>query len=77
MAANMGSSSTFIADSNKKLEEIVADYPNAIIGDWHKAAEAAPETLQADQIHPDVEGSYLYAGVVKKSFAELSKRLRE
>jgi hypothetical protein len=45
------------------------------VADWHGAISARPELLQADGIHPDLDGAYLYADVVAGAFAELSERL--
>ncbi|GAA4417467.1 acyltransferase family protein [Georgenia halophila] len=72
---NIYGSSHWVPGSNAALADIVADYPNAIIGDWNTAAAEHTTLLQADQIHPDIEGAHLYANVVKDAFRSLSERL--
>lgn len=75
VVVNIASVSDWVPEVNAKLDEIVADYPNAIVADWNGAIAKQPELLQADRIHPDLTGAYLYADVVRGAFAELSERL--
>ena len=75
VVVNLYGVSTFIDPANKLLAEIVADYPNAIIADWHAAASAQPEMLQSDQTHPNMEGMHLFAQTVQGAFQDLSDRI--
>ncbi|WP_448073327.1 acyltransferase family protein [Georgenia yuyongxinii] len=75
VVVNLYGGSYWVPEANATLAGIVADYPNAIVADWHSAISARPELLQADGIHPDLEGAYLYADVVAGAFAQLSERL--
>lgn len=70
---NLYSSSTFVAASNKTIEEVAGDYRNVVVGDWHGAMTEEPETLQSDRIHPDIAGMHVYARVVAESFDELAR----
>ena len=70
---NLYSSSTFVPPSNETIDEVVADYPNAVVGDWHAAMTEEPETLQSDRIHPDIAGMHVYARVVAESFDKLAR----
>ena len=33
-----------------------------------------PDTLQADNVHPDMDGMHVYAAVVARAFDELARR---
>ena len=75
VVVNLYGTSTFIDPANELLATIVADYPNAIIADWHAAASQRPDMLQSDQTHPNIPGSDLFAQTVQSAFEELSQRL--
>ena len=75
VVANLASTSPWIPDANAQLDAIVADYPNAVVADWHAAIAQRPALLQSDRIHPDLGGAYLYAETVRDAFAQLSERL--
>ncbi len=75
VVVNLYGTSTFIDPANELLATIVADYPNAIIADWHAAANQSPDMLQSDQTHPNIPGSDLFAQTVQSAFEELSQRL--
>ncbi|WP_341360355.1 acyltransferase family protein [Georgenia sp. M64] len=75
VVVNLYGGSAWVPEANATLARIVADYPHAVVADWHGAISARPELLQADGIHPGIEGAHLYASVVEKAFAELSERL--
>jgi peptidoglycan/LPS O-acetylase OafA/YrhL len=66
----------WVPEGNEALAAIAAKYPNVIIADWHAAISKRPDLLQADGIHPGIEGAGLYADVVKAAFRTLSKRLQ-
>lgn len=71
---NLYGSSTFIPSSNEIIEEVVAGYPNAVVGDWQSTIEAQPSVLQSDRVHPDLDGMHVYAEVVAMAFDELARR---
>lgn len=75
VVVNLQSTSDWVPAVNAQLAGIVEDYPNAIIADWHGAVSERPDLLQSDAIHPDLGGAYLYADVVRESFARLSERM--
>ncbi|MFH5822162.1 acyltransferase family protein [Georgenia sp. AZ-5] len=75
VVVNLYGASEWIPTANETLANIVSSYSNAIIADWHGAISARPELLQADGVHPGLEGAHLYADVVARAFAELSERL--
>ncbi|USQ76374.1 acyltransferase family protein [Ornithinimicrobium cryptoxanthini] len=70
---NLYGSSTFIPDSNETIEKVVADYPNAVVGDWQATIAEQPGVLQSDRVHPDIEGMHVYAAVVARAFDELAR----
>lgn len=70
---NLYGSSTFVPDSNKTIDTVVADYPNVVVGQWQSTIEAQPDVLQSDRIHPDLEGMHVYAEVVARAFDELAR----
>ncbi len=72
---NVYGASHWVPETNAALDRIAADYPNAIVADWHAAADEHPDLLQADRIHPGIEGAHLYAQVVRDAFADLSERI--
>lgn len=75
VVVNLYGGSYWIPEANAALADVVADYPNAIIADWHSAVEDRPGMLQSDGIHPGIEGGHLYTDVVAEAFEELSARL--
>lgn len=64
--------SSFTAPSNETIREVVAEYPNAVVGEWNAAISERPEVLQTDQVHPDIDGMHVYAEVVARAFDELA-----
>ncbi|MFK5633367.1 MULTISPECIES: acyltransferase family protein [unclassified Ornithinimicrobium] len=65
---------SFTESSNRTIEEVVADYPNAVVGDWNATISTQPEVLQADGVHPDLDGMHVYADVVARAFDTLAER---
>ena len=63
----------FTESSNATIARVAKDYPLSTVGDWNAAASAHPKTLQADGIHPDIEGMHVYAEVVATSFDSLAR----
>lgn len=70
---NLYGSSTFTPESNEIIDEVVADYPNAVVGDWQGTIQKQPEVLQSDRVHPDMDGMHVYATVVAESFDKLAR----
>lgn len=70
---NLYGRSSFTEPSNETIEQVANDYPLVTVGDWNAAATAQPDTLQADGIHPDIDGMYVYAEVVARSFDALAR----
>ena len=70
---NLYGRSTFTQPSNETIEKVAAERPLVTVGDWNAAATAQPDTLQADGIHPDIDGMYVYAEVVARSFDALAR----
>ncbi|GAA4287745.1 acyltransferase family protein [Georgenia daeguensis] len=75
VVVNLYGGSDWVPEANATLAEIVAEYPNAIVADWHGAISRQPELLQSDRIHPGIEGAHLYAELLESAFAALSERL--
>ncbi|WP_130011146.1 acyltransferase family protein [Serinicoccus sediminis] len=65
---------SFTESSNEALREVVADYPHAVVGEWNATISQQPETLQSDNVHPDLDGMHVYAEVVARAFDELARR---
>ncbi|MFX0537418.1 acyltransferase family protein [Ornithinimicrobium sp. Y1847] len=65
---------SFTDSSNATLEKVVADYDNVVLGDWAGTISQQPGVLQADKVHPDLEGMHVYAEVVAEAFDELARR---
>ena len=65
---------TFTESSNATLEKVVADFPNAVVGEWNATIGRQPEALQTDQVHPDLDGMHVYAEVVARAFDSLARR---
>lgn len=71
---NLFVNASFTDSSNATIERVVADHPNAVVGDWHGTISTQPEVLQADNVHPDMDGMHVYAEVVARAFDELAAR---
>lgn len=75
VVVNLYGGSYWIPEANEALDNVVADYPNAIIADWYSAIGKEPGQLQSDHIHPNIPGGHLYTDVVAEAFVELAERL--
>ncbi|MGD8201652.1 acyltransferase family protein [Ornithinimicrobium sp. W1679] len=64
--------SSFVDSSNETIAEVVAEHPNAVVGDWNGTISQQPQVLQSDQVHPDIDGMHVYAEVVARAFDELA-----
>ncbi|WP_169448518.1 acyltransferase family protein [Ornithinimicrobium pekingense] len=73
---NLFVNASFTAGSNATIEAVVAEHPNAVVGDWHGTISEQPQVLQADKVHPDMDGMHVYAEVVARAFDELARRGR-
>lgn len=72
---NIYGKATWIDEVNASYERIAADYPNVIVANWHDAIASQRQLLQADGIHPGIEGAHLYADTIKAAFTDLSSQL--
>lgn len=72
---NIYGKSTWIDEVNASYARIAADYPNVIVANWHDAIAKQRQLLQADGVHPGIEGAHLYADTVKAAFTDLSSQL--
>ncbi|WP_161965078.1 acyltransferase family protein [Ornithinimicrobium cerasi] len=71
---NLYVQASFTESSNATIEQVVADFPHAVVGDWAGTVSAQPQVLQSDRVHPDLEGMHVYAEVVARAFDELARR---
>ncbi|GAA4884738.1 acyltransferase family protein [Serinicoccus chungangensis] len=65
---------SFTESSNETIREVVEDYPHTVVGEWNATISQQPETLQSDNVHPDIDGMHVYAEVVAHAFDELARR---
>jgi hypothetical protein len=71
---NLYLQSSFTESSNQIIEDVVADYPHAVVGRWSETIGERPQDLQSDRVHPDIAGMHVYAEVVARAFDELARR---
>ncbi|QFG67361.1 acyltransferase family protein [Ornithinimicrobium pratense] len=71
---NLYVQATFTESSNRIIDDVVADYPHAVVGRWSQTIGQRPQDLQADRVHPDIAGMHVYAEVVARGFDELARR---
>ena len=62
--------------NNAILVSVVAEFPSAILVDWHSAVLADPSLVNADGIHPSKTGVEVYASLIKAAFATLGASLQ-
>jgi lysophospholipase L1-like esterase len=63
-----------ISDSkvfNTALQQLTAEYPNLIIGDWYGRAVIHPEWFEFDEIHPTPDGYIARAELYRQLAAQL------
>ncbi len=53
--------------NNEVIDDVVKDYPNAVIADWHAAADGHPEYFVSDGVHLTAKGARAYAKLIKKA----------
>ncbi len=58
---------TWEEQNNDVIDTVVPDYPNAVIADWHAAAEGHPEYFVSDGVHLTPKGAKAYAKLIKKA----------
>ena len=51
--------------NNAAIDDAVKDYPNAVIADWHAAAQGHPEYFVSDGVHLTAKGAKAYAKLIK------------
>jgi hypothetical protein len=47
---------------------------NVIIADWNATATENPGALQADNVHPDIDGAHEYTHTITRAFEQLAER---
>lgn len=62
--------------NNAILLSVVAEYPAAILVDWHAAVLNDPALVNADGIHPSKTGVEVYASLIEEAFATLEANLQ-
>ncbi|MDO5739183.1 MAG: acyltransferase family protein [Ornithinimicrobium sp.] len=70
---NLYVAASFTESSNATIAKVVADYPHAVVGRWNATISKQPGVLQADNVHPDLDGMHVYATVVAEAFDELAR----
>jgi len=64
------------AEINQKIEEVVPQYPNASVADWHEISANHAEYFARDGYHPTITGSKVYAALIQKEIeVALAKQL--
>ena len=53
--------------NNKVIEDVVPDYPNAVLADWRAASSDQPEYFASDGIHLTQSGARAYASLIKET----------
>lgn len=53
--------------NNKVIEDVVPDYPNALLADWRAASIDHPEYFASDGIHLTQSGARAYASLIKET----------
>lgn len=74
VVVNIHGKSTWTDAVNEDIARIANEYANVTVADWHTAIGEHRDLLQADGVHPGIEGAHLYADTIKDSFAELAKK---
>ncbi|QOR45719.1 acyltransferase family protein [Trueperella pecoris] len=58
----------WVPEANATIRSLAAEYPDRVrVADWEPIAKAHPELLSHDGIHPNPQGSKLYAAEVKRA----------
>lgn len=55
--------------NNTVISTVVKDYPNAVLADWHSAADGHPEYFVSDGVHLTKSGARAYAKAIKRAAA--------
>ena len=64
---------SWISTTNQSIQDFVANDPNAVMVDWFNAISAHKEYLSPDRVHPEAEGSALYADLIDNALTEAAK----
>ncbi|MGC5615680.1 acyltransferase family protein [Georgenia sp. Z1491] len=71
---NLYGASSWIPAANEELERLAEGRDNVAIADWNATATANPGALQADNIHPDIDGAHEYTHTLTAAFEEIAER---
>ena len=55
--------------NNRYIRKIADEHPNVTIVDWYSVASQHPEWLSGDRIHPNPEGTKVYARLIHDAIA--------
>lgn len=55
--------------NNRYIQKIAKEHPNVTIVDWYSVASTHPEWLSGDRIHPNPEGTKVYARLIHDAIA--------
>ena len=62
-----GRSLSWVRDNNLILLHLQDEYSNMTVIDWNYLIKDHPEWLWEDEVHPNLEGSEVYAALIKES----------
>jgi peptidoglycan/LPS O-acetylase OafA/YrhL len=65
---------TWIGPTNDQMRAAATRYPNVVIADWQAAADAQPDVLSHDGVHPQASGQELYAQTVLGALTEANQK---
>lgn len=63
--------SDWVPSTNERLDQIAAERDNVWVAPWDDVVRDHPGLLHADRTHPNVEGTYAYAKVLKQTLAQI------
>ena len=64
---------SWISTSNQSIQDFVANDPNAVMVDWFSTISEHKEYLSPDRVHPEANGSALYADLIYNALAGAAK----
>lgn len=53
--------------NNRIVDDVITDYPNVVLADWHQAAQGNRDYFVSDGIHLTAKGARAYADVIGKA----------
>ncbi|MGO1561533.1 Lipopolysaccharide modification acyltransferase [Actinomycetales bacterium JB111] len=74
VVVNLYGQSSWVPAANDELAQIVEGRDNVIIADWNATASENPGALQADNVHPDIDGAHEYTHTITRAFEQLAER---